>query len=82
MRSPYMYKNAIVEEYYAYCVVVAWYFPIHVSVMFIYNSIYNWLTGSCGTSLVGSTHTKIVGGTTASHGEFPWQVSNKYILTL
>lgn len=34
--------------------------------------------GSCGTSLIGSTHTKIVGGTTASHGEFPWQVSLMY----
>ncbi|XP_069102738.1 prostasin-like [Argopecten irradians] len=33
----------------------------------------------CGTSNVGSTHTnKIVGGSVASHGEFPWQVSVRY----
>ncbi|XP_021340119.1 plasma kallikrein-like, partial [Mizuhopecten yessoensis] len=29
---------------------------------------------TCGTSNIGSTHTnKIVGGTNAQHGEFPWQ---------
>jgi len=32
----------------------------------------------CGTTLVGTTANKIVGGSIAQHGEFPWQVSLRY----
>lgn len=35
-------------------------------------------TSNCGVTAVGSTHTKIVGGSVARHGEFPWQVSLRY----
>ncbi|KAK3597929.1 hypothetical protein CHS0354_042272 [Potamilus streckersoni] len=34
--------------------------------------------GHCGISDVGKTAPKIVGGTLASHGEYPWQVSLMY----
>ncbi|XP_045184211.2 coadhesin-like [Mercenaria mercenaria] len=33
---------------------------------------------ACGTSLVSSTSTKIVGGKQAQHGQFPWQISLRY----
>ncbi|KAL3886435.1 hypothetical protein ACJMK2_026427 [Sinanodonta woodiana] len=34
--------------------------------------------GHCGISDVGKTATKIVGGTVATHGEYPWQVALMY----
>ncbi|XP_052785995.1 chymotrypsin B-like [Mya arenaria] len=36
-------------------------------------------SGTCGTTLVGNTAHKIVGGTVAQHGEYPWQVSMRYL---
>ncbi|XP_060598314.1 tryptase-2-like [Ruditapes philippinarum] len=35
-------------------------------------------SGQCGSTAVGSTAHKIVGGSIAQHGEFPWQVSLRY----
>ncbi|XP_052773864.1 coadhesin-like [Mya arenaria] len=35
-------------------------------------------TSTCGTTLVTDTNTKIVGGTLAKHGQFPWQISLRY----
>ncbi|KAH3746872.1 transmembrane protease serine 3-like [Dreissena polymorpha] len=35
--------------------------------------------GQCGHTSVGTTANKIVGGRIAQHGEFPWQVSIRYM---
>ncbi|XP_052787544.1 tryptase-2-like [Mya arenaria] len=36
-------------------------------------------SATCGTTLVGNTAHKIVGGSVAQHGEYPWQVSIRYM---